>query len=104
MTDRQPAFIFDREMAASYDKGNAVFALLRDALNFLMRTILSELPSDAQILCVGVGTGSEVIVGEASPSGESCPSLSPMAVHIGRASSTDAGYLATDNGICWDAS
>jgi tRNA (cmo5U34)-methyltransferase len=61
MTDRQPGIIFDREMAASYDKGNTVFAPLRDALNFLMRTILSELPSDAQILCVGVGTGSEVI-------------------------------------------
>jgi hypothetical protein len=71
-----------------------VFAPMRDALNFLIRTILSELPNDAQILCVGVGTGSEVIVGEASPSGESCPSISAMAVYIGRTSSTDAGYLS----------
>ncbi len=48
-------------MASSYDKGNAVFAPLRDALNFLIHTILAELPSNAHILCVGVGTGSEVI-------------------------------------------
>jgi tRNA (cmo5U34)-methyltransferase len=61
MTNREPAIVFDSQMASSYDKGNAVFAPMRDALNFLMRTILSELPSDAQILCVGVGTGSEVI-------------------------------------------
>ncbi len=61
MTDRHPAIVFDRNMASSYDKGNAVFAPLRDALNFLIHTILAELPSDAHILCVGVGTGSEVI-------------------------------------------
>ncbi len=61
MANQEPAIVFDRQMAASYDKGNAVFAPMRDALNFLMRTVLSELPSDAQILCVGVGTGSEVI-------------------------------------------
>jgi hypothetical protein len=67
MTNQESAIVFDRNMASSYDKGNAVFAPLREALNFLMRTILSELPIDAQILCVGVGTGSEVIVGVASP-------------------------------------
>ncbi len=61
MTNREPAIVFGQQMASSYDKGNAVFAPMRDALNFLMRRILSELPKDAQILCVGVGTGSEVI-------------------------------------------
>jgi tRNA (cmo5U34)-methyltransferase len=61
MTNQESAILFDQQMASSYDKGNAVFAPTRDALNFLMRTILSELPIDAQILCVGVGTGSEVI-------------------------------------------
>ncbi len=61
LRQQDPGIVFGKEMAASYDKGNAVFAPLRDALNFLVRTILSELPSDAKILCVGVGTGSEVI-------------------------------------------
>jgi tRNA (cmo5U34)-methyltransferase len=40
---------------------NAVFAPMRDSLNFLIRSILAELPINAQILCVGVGTGSELI-------------------------------------------
>jgi tRNA (cmo5U34)-methyltransferase len=58
----EPAMIFvDREMAAGYDKMNAVFAPMRDSLNFIIRAILAELPIDARILCVGVGTGSELI-------------------------------------------
>jgi tRNA (cmo5U34)-methyltransferase len=61
MTNQNPAIVFGREMAASYDKMNAVFAPLRDPLNFLIRSILTELPIDARILCVGVGTGSELI-------------------------------------------
>jgi hypothetical protein len=40
MTNQQPAIVFDREMAASYDKMNAIFAPLRDPLNFLIRSIL----------------------------------------------------------------
>jgi tRNA (cmo5U34)-methyltransferase len=61
MTNQKPAIVFGREMAASYDKMNAIFAPLRDPLNFLIRLILAELPIDARILCVGVGTGSELI-------------------------------------------
>ncbi len=61
MTNQPPVIMFDKQMAASYDKGNAMFAPMRDALNFLIRTVFAELPNDAQILCVGVGTGSEVI-------------------------------------------
>jgi tRNA (cmo5U34)-methyltransferase len=61
MTNQESTIVFGREMAANYDKGNAVFAPIRDALNFLMHAILANLPNDAQILCVGVGTGSEVI-------------------------------------------
>jgi tRNA (cmo5U34)-methyltransferase len=67
MTNQESAIVFGRKMAANYDKGNAVFAPIRDSLNFIVRTILAELPTDARILCVGVGTGSELIVGVASP-------------------------------------
>jgi tRNA (cmo5U34)-methyltransferase len=61
MTNQEPAIVFDQEMVASYDQRNAIFAPIRDALDLLMSTILSELPTDARILCVGVGTGSELI-------------------------------------------
>jgi len=61
MKNQQPAVIFDRERAASYDEKFAALAPLRDALHLLIRVILSELPTDAHILCVGAGTGSELI-------------------------------------------
>jgi tRNA (cmo5U34)-methyltransferase len=61
MTDRQPAIVFDEERASTYDQRAAKIAPLRDVLNVLTRLILSELPADARILCVGVGTGLELI-------------------------------------------
>jgi tRNA (cmo5U34)-methyltransferase len=61
MTNQKSAMMFDRQRAASYDKTNAIFTPLRDPLNFLIRTILADLPIDARILCVGVGTGVELV-------------------------------------------
>jgi tRNA (cmo5U34)-methyltransferase len=61
MTKPDPTIFFNREMADTYDNRNAVFAPLREALNFLIHAILADLPSDARILCVGVGTGVELI-------------------------------------------
>jgi len=61
MKNQEPTIVFDQERASSYDKRWAKLAPTRDALHFLIRVILSELPSDANILCVGVGTGSELI-------------------------------------------
>lgn len=57
----EPTFFFDEERAASYDDRWAKLAPMRDALHLLMRLVLSDLPDDARILCVGVGTGSELI-------------------------------------------
>lgn len=61
MKDQTSNFIFDQERASNYDKRFAKLAPMRDALNFLIRMVLAELPDDARILCVGVGTGSELI-------------------------------------------
>ena len=58
----QPApILFDQKTAASYDKQTALWAPSRDALFSLMRLIFAEFPADARILCVGVGTGTEMI-------------------------------------------
>jgi len=50
---------FDRQ-AASYDRQWERMARIRDGLFFLVESVFSELPDDARILCVGVGTGAEL--------------------------------------------
>jgi len=61
MKNQEPSIVFDQERASSYDERADVWAPERDALYSLIRLILAGLPADARILCVGVGTGSELI-------------------------------------------
>lgn len=62
MQNQQSPTLFDQKFAASYDKQFAPWAASgRDALFSLMCQILFELPPDARILCVGAGTGTEII-------------------------------------------
>jgi tRNA (cmo5U34)-methyltransferase len=61
MSARTPSILFDRERAAVYDRQFAKLAPLRDALYLLMRLRLGDLPDGARVLCVGAGTGAEVI-------------------------------------------
>ena len=51
--------VFDQQ-ASGYDKQWAKTAPIRDGLHFLLESIFAELPADAQILCVGAGTGAEM--------------------------------------------
>lgn len=50
---------FDRQ-ASGYDKQWAKLAPIRDGLHFLLESVFAELPADAQVLCVGSGTGAEL--------------------------------------------
>ena len=61
MQNQESSIVFDQERASSYDKRFAKLAPLRDALHLLIGLVLSELPADARILCVGAGTGLELI-------------------------------------------
>ncbi|WP_162656101.1 class I SAM-dependent methyltransferase [Tuwongella immobilis] len=61
MSQNEPLVAFDQSHAASYDQRFAKLAGLRDALHLLTGAILADLPADARILCVGAGTGAEVI-------------------------------------------
>ena len=61
MQNQEQAVVFDEQRATTYDERAAKIAPLRDTLHLLIRLILSELPTDARILCVGVGTGLELI-------------------------------------------
>jgi tRNA (cmo5U34)-methyltransferase len=51
---------FDRT-AESYDKQWEKLAPINDSLHLLMGAIMSNLPEQANILCVGAGTGAEII-------------------------------------------
>jgi tRNA (cmo5U34)-methyltransferase len=52
--------LFDQQ-AAGYDERWAKTAPIRDALHFLMRAMFTRLPADARVLCVGAGTGDEIV-------------------------------------------
>lgn len=52
--------MFDQQ-AASYDQQWAKLVAFRDALHVLMASVFAKLPANARILCVGSGTGAEMI-------------------------------------------
>lgn len=61
MQPSQQPVAFDEAHAAAYDQRFAKLAPMRDALHLLISAILADLPAEARILCVGAGTGHELI-------------------------------------------
>ncbi|MDL5055821.1 class I SAM-dependent methyltransferase [Oscillatoria laete-virens NRMC-F 0139] len=61
MQNQESAVVFDQNRASTYDTRVAKIAPLRDSLHLLTHLILSQLSDEARILCVGVGTGLELI-------------------------------------------
>jgi tRNA (cmo5U34)-methyltransferase len=55
------ASFFDRDVADAYDRRNNALTPISDNLHFLLRLVLAELPLEARVLCVGVGTGAEIL-------------------------------------------
>ena len=60
MTSEKPEF-FGKEHAAHYDKSSQGLSALKDALHLIAKTSLIDLPDESDILCVGAGTGAELI-------------------------------------------
>lgn len=52
---------FDQSPSGFYDEKNKKLAPIIDNLHFLTHLVLKNLPANARILCVGVGTGAEII-------------------------------------------
>lgn len=52
---------FNREIAEAYDRRNSAVTPISDSLHFLTRLVLADLPFNACVLCVGVGTGAEIL-------------------------------------------
>jgi tRNA (cmo5U34)-methyltransferase len=61
MKSPAPIVSFDKEHASRYDTQFTKLAPMRDALHCIMEGILTGLPETARILCVGAGTGSEIL-------------------------------------------
>ncbi|SKB02988.1 tRNA (cmo5U34)-methyltransferase [Prosthecobacter debontii] len=61
MSKTDPAAFFTEDHAAQYDKRFEKTAPLRDALHLLICAVFDPLPADARILCVGAGTGAEIL-------------------------------------------
>jgi len=61
MKEKENGVIFDEQRASTHDKRITALAPMRDALHLFIRMVLSELPVDARILCVGIGTGPELV-------------------------------------------
>src|SRR6185437_1593975 len=61
MDREQLQAVFDQKCASGYDRQWSKMAPLRDALHLLIGAVLSDLRADARILCIGVGTGPELI-------------------------------------------
>lgn len=56
-----PAAFFDEDKASVYDRQADLLAPLRDAMHLCLRMVMSALPTDARIVCVGAGTGAELL-------------------------------------------
>lgn len=61
MQRQEPPAAFGHEHAAAYDARFAKLAAMRDALHLLISAVFADLPVEARILCVGAGTGHELI-------------------------------------------
>jgi tRNA (cmo5U34)-methyltransferase len=60
MDREQLKSIFDHQ-APSYDQQWSKLAAFRDGLHILLGSIFKELPADARALCIGAGTGAEIL-------------------------------------------
>lgn len=56
-----PKDFFTKEIAQAYDAINSRLAPIADNMHFLIRLTLHDLPLNAKVLCVGVGTGAEIL-------------------------------------------
>lgn len=52
---------FPKDAAQGYDQRNSRLASISENLHFLIRLILKDLPTQSRILCVGIGTGAEML-------------------------------------------
>jgi tRNA (cmo5U34)-methyltransferase len=87
------AGFFNKEMAAGYDQRNAGLAPISECLHFLLPMVLADLPAEARVLCVGVGTGAEMLSLAAARPGWRFVGVDPSAemLEVGQRRLAEAG-------------
>lgn len=55
------ADFFNTNASRSYDEKNLALTPIAENMHFLVRLILKDLPEASRVLCVGVGTGAEIL-------------------------------------------
>lgn len=61
MSNKAASVFFDQKFSETYDERNRNLSPIFKNLHFLLGLVLADLPVNAHILCVGVGTGEEII-------------------------------------------
>ena len=85
MQHQESPVAFDQAHADTYDQRFAKLASMRDALHLLLSALLTDLPAQARILCVGAGTATSSFI---------CREVSGIAICSGGAFGTDDGRLS----------
>lgn len=93
---------FTPEMAAQYDARFKPLAGLKDALHLVLRGAFAGLPDEARILCVGAGTGAELLALAAVQPGWRFTVVEPaegmLAICRQRADAAGIGHRCTFHG------
>lgn len=61
MVNKEAHQLFDEKKASSYDEQREKLAPVKDMLHLCLNAIFSELHAESRILCVGAGTGAELV-------------------------------------------
>lgn len=87
--------MFDQQ-AEGYDQQWAGMAPIRDALYMLLESSFADLPDDASILCVGVGTGAELAYLAGQFPGWQFTAVDPSGAMLGRCRerASQGGFLS----------
>lgn len=84
MSNADPARFFDEDRAAVYDQNADRMAPLRDAMHLCLRMVMSSLPPDARVACVGAGTGADLLTLAAANPGWRFTAVEPAPAMLAR--------------------
>jgi tRNA (cmo5U34)-methyltransferase len=79
-----PGQLFDQDRALVYDEQADRLAPFRDAMHLCLRMVMSGLPADARVACVGAGTGAELLTLAAANPGWRFTAIDPAPAMLAR--------------------